>query len=112
MDVGGNFVWAEVIDPDEYGIVRPETDWSEAILIVEGPGTFAPRTIGRIHAVFATAYDVLYVPFQSVHTVNGKHYVYVIEDGLRRLREVQIGLEGTRFTEITNGLGLGEVVVI
>jgi multidrug efflux pump subunit AcrA (membrane-fusion protein) len=112
MDVAGNLFWVEVVDPKEYGIIRPETSWVEAILVVDGPATFAPRTVGRIHAVFATAWDVLYVPLQSVHTVNDKYYVYVIEDGLRRLREVEIGLEGTRFTEITKGLELGEVVVL
>jgi multidrug efflux pump subunit AcrA (membrane-fusion protein) len=112
MDVGGSFVWAEVVDPVEMGIERPQTPWPEAILIADGPGVFGARAIGRIHAVFAASHDVLYVPISAISEVNGRYLVYVIEDGLRRVREVEIGLEGTRYVEITHGLSEGEVVVI
>ena len=111
MDVGGSFVWVEVIDPDEIGLVRPETPWQEAILVADGGGVFSPRAIGRIHAVFDTVYDVLYVPFSALHEVNGEHFVYVLEEGVRRKRVVEVGLAGTFSTEITGGLTLGEVVV-
>ncbi|MCL2202362.1 MAG: biotin/lipoyl-binding protein [Defluviitaleaceae bacterium] len=112
MDVAGNLVWVEVVDPEEMGIHRPETAWIEAILVADGGGVFASNAMGRIHAVFAASYDVLHVPFRAVNYVNGRHFVYVLEDGLRRLRHVEVGLEGTNYTEILDGLRLGEVVVI
>jgi multidrug efflux pump subunit AcrA (membrane-fusion protein) len=112
MDVAGNMMWAEVIDPAEHGIIRPETTRDEAILIVEGGGTFSHRALGRIHAVFAAAYDVLYVPGIAVHSTDDRHFVYVLEDGIRRIRLVEIGLESAIFTEIVSGLSLGERVVV
>ncbi|MCL2605396.1 MAG: efflux RND transporter periplasmic adaptor subunit [Defluviitaleaceae bacterium] len=112
MDVAGTFVWVEVIDPLEWGIERPPQVWVEAILIADGGGTFAARAIGRINAVLAGAYDVLHVPTAAIHSVNDQHFVYVLEDGLRRLRMVEIGLHSPQFTEIIGGLTQGEEVVI
>jgi multidrug efflux pump subunit AcrA (membrane-fusion protein) len=112
MDIAGTYVWVEVVDPAELGIERPETAWTEAILVADGEGIFSSRAIGRIHAVFAKSYDVTYVLSQAVHFVNGRHFVYVLENGIRRMRNVEIGLEGTLFTEIIRGLNVGEVVTI
>ncbi|MCL2500233.1 MAG: efflux RND transporter periplasmic adaptor subunit [Defluviitaleaceae bacterium] len=112
MDVAGMNVWVEVIDPLEWGIERPQQVWVEAILIADGGGTFSARAIGRINAVLASAYNVLHIPSIAVHSVNDQHFVYVLEDGLRRLRMVEIGLQSMQFTEIVGGLALGEEVVI
>jgi len=113
MDIAGTDVWVEVVDPEEWGIERPETPWIEAVLVADDTGAiFAPNAIGRIHAVFGTAYDVMHIPRTAVYYVNGQHFVYVLENGLRRVRTVVIGLEGTVYTEVISGLTLGEEVVI
>jgi HlyD family secretion protein len=42
---------------------------------------------------------------------DGKFYVYVLEDGVARKREVKKGAEGIERTEVTKGLKLGESVI-
>jgi hypothetical protein len=111
MDVGGTLLWVEVIDPVEWGIERPEVEWVEAIFMVDGGGVFAPGARGAIRVVFEAVHDVLYLPIRAVHTVGERRFVYVLEDGIRRIRDVEIGRVGTLYIEITKGLELGEVIV-
>jgi hypothetical protein len=111
--INGSPAWAEVIDPVEWGISRPTAgSWMEAILVVEGGGIFPPRTIAHINEVLAASYNVLRVPAIGVHSVDGRYFVYVLEDGLRRMRTVEIGLVTHNFVEIISGLAEGDVVVI
>ena len=57
--------------------------------------------------------NVLSVPKAAVHRAGDKIYVYVVdEDGYRRYREVQIGLEGDSRIEILSGLSAGEIVAV
>lgn len=113
MEVEGNQLWTEVIDPLAYNIIRPEVAWTEAILIYDDDDlAFSPRAMGRINAVFATSSDVLRIPIRALYYAEGRHFVYVLDNGIRRVRDVVIGLEGTQFVEIISGLSEGEWVVI
>jgi hypothetical protein len=112
MDVHGTMIWVQAIDPEEIGMEQTETIRREAVLMIESGEVFPPRTMGRIHAVFASARDVLYIPSRAVHTVAGQHHVYVLEEGMRRFRKVEIGLVGTWTTEIVSGLEEGEEVAV
>jgi macrolide-specific efflux system membrane fusion protein len=61
--------------------------------------------------VLEEAEDVLYVPFNTVKKANNRVFVYVLEDGVRMIRDIEIGLEGNMLTEIVSGLFEGEIVI-
>lgn len=56
--------------------------------------------------------DVLYVPIQSVVSIGGKHYVYVVKRGRKQLREVEIGKFNSQSIEIIRGLEEGEELLL
>ncbi len=71
------------------------------------------NTSGNITIELGRRDNVLSVPKAAVHRAGDKVYVYVVdEDGYRRYREVQIGLEGDTRTEILSGLEAGEIVAV
>jgi len=112
LSMTGTYFPVEVIDPEEWGIERPEVAWDEALLVLIDGGLFMPRAIGHIRAVFEAVYDVLYLPNVAIHRVDDREFVYVLEEnGLRRIRDVQTGLVGSTHTEVISGLVEGEVVV-
>jgi hypothetical protein len=38
-------------------------------------------------------------------------FVYVLHDGVRSIRDIEIGLEGNTTTQVTSGLAEGEEVI-
>jgi macrolide-specific efflux system membrane fusion protein len=56
--------------------------------------------------------DAIYVPAAAVKTAGGLATVTVVSNGVQTTRTVQIGLEGDTYTQITQGLTVGEQVVI
>ena len=57
--------------------------------------------------------DVLYLPSKVIHRADEKSFVYVVsEDGMRRVKWIETGMEGDSETEVVSGLELGEKVVV
>lgn len=54
----------------------------------------------------------LVAPYESIVEMDGRTKVFVIEDGVAKLKEVTIGVETALFTEILSGLTEGEKVVV
>jgi len=103
------YAWMVVATPEELGLPTPENP--EAILLPEDPN-FIPRHSGRIHIEFDAAYNVIYIPTNVLRRAGERTFVFVLEDGIRRTRDVEIGLVGTHFIEIVSGLAVGEELVI
>ena len=73
----------------------------------------AENTSGNIVLELGRKDGALSVPKSAVHRAGDKVYVYVVDDdGYRRYREVQIGLEGDTRVEILSGLEAGEIVAV
>ncbi len=75
-------------------------------------GQLKPGMSATVEIVTDQLRDVLYVPIQAVVSNKGKHYVYVVKRGRKKLREVGIGKYNTRFIEITDGLELDEELLL
>ncbi|WP_338553549.1 efflux RND transporter periplasmic adaptor subunit [Paenibacillus sp. KS-LC4] len=54
--------------------------------------------------------NVVVVPFDAVLMENDKEYVYVVEQGTIRKREVEIGLIDDNWEEVVSGIRAGEVI--
>ena len=55
--------------------------------------------------------SALRAPGNAIFEQDRQQHVYVIEDGKARLRPVETGLAGERYTEITGGLSEGDLVI-
>jgi macrolide-specific efflux system membrane fusion protein len=77
----------------------------------EEPQTLTARTFAQVRLILEEVNDVLYVPFNTVKKANAREFVYVLTDGVRTIRDVEIGLEGNALTEIVSGLEEGEEVI-
>lgn len=67
---------------------------------------------GQIAVSLGQKEHVLCVPSEALHTIGDGYYVYLLEDGVRRMQPVSIGLSGEDKTEITGGLKEKDVVVL
>ena len=69
--------------------------------------------VGTMRVVLGRRENVLTLPSQTVHTADGKTYVYVEgEGGTREVRWIETGLHGDETVEITGGLEQGEKVIL
>lgn len=59
-----------------------------------------------------TKENVVIVPKNAVTGYSGDYYVYVLEDGLRTERSVEIGISTTTQTEIISGVSEGDQVIV
>lgn len=55
--------------------------------------------------------DVLVVPFDAIHRVINKYYVYVVENGVAKLTPVAVGVRYDDVMEITSGISAGVEVI-
>jgi len=102
---------AIVIDPDVWGL---DVDEDQAFLVIYGDDMayFPTRAFASLQLILEEVEDVISVPFEALHTVGERDFVYIMENGLRMLRDVEIGMEGNAGVEIVRGLFEGEVVVL
>jgi len=54
----------------------------------------------------------LVVPYEAVDEKDGKHMVYVVENGTAKERKVETALDTELYTEIKSGLKEGETVIV
>jgi len=107
-------ITVEAVNPAEYGVERLPGNRTEAFLMaVDDIPALPPDTHGRIELVFDEALDVLFLHRSLVRSVPGRegHFVYILVDGLRELREVVVGLQGNNYVEIVSGLQEGDLIV-
>jgi macrolide-specific efflux system membrane fusion protein len=62
--------------------------------------------------VLDEAKDVLTLPSRVIEKANARVFVYVLENGIRVIKDIEIGLEGNTLTEITGGLNEGDAVIM
>lgn len=56
---------------------------------------------------------VLYIPYEAVITgKDGSDRVYVVEDGIARLRDIKVGIESDFHVEVVTGLREGENIIL
>ena len=67
---------------------------------------------GKVEVLIDELHDVLYVPIQSVVTVDEKEMCYVMASSRAEKREVETGLFNDNFVEIKSGLNEGEKVLL
>jgi hypothetical protein len=103
---------AVVVDAEEVGIERAASDEMYLVVTDEEQPIVTARTYARVTIMLDEAVDVLYLPSRVISKANARVFVYMLEDGVRTIRDIEIGLEGNNRTEITSGLSEGEAVIM
>lgn len=80
-------------------------------------GDVSGLTVGQFAAIYVKSdikEDALMVPVNAVYTDTGElgAYVYVMQDGVKELRQVKLGTRNDSFTVILDGLAEGEEVFV
>jgi len=84
-------------------------------VVVQMDRTDIPLRIGYNATVDITVLsktDVLSIPVTALLTEGDLHYVYVVEEGKARRREIAIGYKTSEWVEVIEGLGEGEKIVV
>jgi len=102
----------EVIDPVENNVsVRPE--WRDAAFLrfIDGDPGFASNVRGNVHMLFDEADDVLLIPNRMIHHATDRSFVFILENNIRVLRDIEIGVVGAVLSEIRAGVNEGDLVI-
>jgi multidrug efflux pump subunit AcrA (membrane-fusion protein) len=73
---------------------------------------FDQGTSGRIVYIVDEVTDVIVVPTRALGRAGERDFVFVMEDGVRRLRYIETGVRGSHYVEVLDGLREGELVVV
>ena len=102
---------APLADPDRW--MNPDLKVYATDVSIDGANdSIKTGMSGKVEILIDELSDVLYVPIQSVVTVDEKELCYVKAGGRSQKREVETGLFNDDFVEIKSGLTEGEKVLL
>lgn len=89
--------------------------WEDRMLFSLPEGmemTLDVGTAGTISIVLDERENVLMIPKRSVHTADGKTFVYTLgEDSMREVKWIETGLYGDENVEVLSGLAEGDMII-
>jgi multidrug efflux pump subunit AcrA (membrane-fusion protein) len=101
-------------DPVALGFPASEGPFPQAYFqpVDDGPLEIPHGAAGRVIQVLGEVRDVLIVPVKALGEREGRSFVFILEDGVRKIRYVEIGLVNATCAEVLSGLAEGELVVV
>jgi membrane fusion protein, macrolide-specific efflux system len=114
VDINGKkFQGKVVMNPSN---VPESADRSRSMLVrievVNLPAEVAIGDSANIRLTLQKKQNVLVLPKNAIRTFNGRKYVPILEDGLKKERDVELGIENETQVEIIKGLKEGEKVIV
>ncbi|MFC1634163.1 efflux RND transporter periplasmic adaptor subunit [Planctomycetota bacterium] len=98
---------------DQKGSWEPDVKVYTTDVSIEGThDSLKTGMTGKVEVTIDELHDVLYVPIQSVVTVDEKKICYVVTGKVSDMREVETGLFNDDFVEIKSGLTEGENILL
>ena len=114
MQYGREYVvTVEAIDPVEWGIFTHQAAIPQVFFAVSGDYDiqFTSTSRASVRHVFDEARDVITVPSANVRVVDGRSFVYVLVNDVRRLRYFEPGLVAPFYTQVLSGIEEGELII-
>ena len=74
--------------------------------------TLPPNASVNVQIVIGEKRSVLAIPRAALYRDGERHFVYVLEEGRARRREVSVGLIGINEVEIASGVKEGDRVIL
>jgi membrane fusion protein, macrolide-specific efflux system len=81
------------------------------VRVLSLPGSVKIDDVGILEATLERADDVIVLPKKFVHTYVNRVFVKILDNGIVRERDVELGIESGTEYEITGGLAVGELIV-
>jgi multidrug efflux pump subunit AcrA (membrane-fusion protein) len=104
---------AKVIKIDPVGtITQGVVNYPVTVAITDADGSIDPGMTANLNVVVDQRNDVLMVPARAVHTQGNQKFVTVLYKGQSIQEPVTTGLTNDQSIEITNGLQVGDTVVL
>ena len=98
--------------PAQYATAQADISDNSAIFQVEWPKAGAEVDMrARLEIAIQHREDTLVVPTRVIHSTGRRRYVETLEDGIKRTRNVELGIVGDDIVEILDGLEEGMVVI-
>ncbi len=98
--------------PAQYATAQADISDNSAIFQVEWPKAGAEVDMrARLEIAIQHREDTLVVPTRVIHSTGRRRYVETLEDGVKRTRNVELGIVGDDIVEILDGLEEGMVVI-
>ena len=91
------------------------SDWDSYLYFepIDGLESLSVNDYGKITVVVDEVDNALAIPIKALHSSKSKRYVYYLDtDGIRRMKYVTVGLVGTEYAEIKEGLAEGEYIIL
>ena len=102
---------APLADPDRW--MNPDLKVYVTDISIDGTHDYLKTGMtGKVEVLIDELTDVLYVPIQSVVTVDEKEICHVMASSHAEKREVETGLFNDNFVEIKSGLTKGDKVLL
>jgi len=103
----------ESVEATQLGLPEPEEGTQIAYLHLLQNAVLENGDSGKVDVILEESRDTLYIEKEAVHTMNGKHFVYMLnEDGLRTMQDVTVGIASGSYIEIKKGLAEGDSVIL
>lgn len=85
---------------------------SVLIDVKDAPNTIEMGDQANIALILEKREDVLVIPKNVVHNYMGRRFVKILEDDIRKERDIEIGVETPTEVEVIKGLEVGEQVIV
>lgn len=106
------YVGVVVMNPSTAPFDADENIKKSVLIDVKGlPSTVKLGDSARISLLLDSKEDVIVIPRDLLHGFMGQKTVYVLEDGIKKDRNVQVGIETSTEVEIVKGLEIGEKII-
>ncbi len=122
IEIGETYILTS--NDTEYEVVAHSAEElaEEVVNVKEGHVYFKMKTpdpsieqgaSGSVQLVIEESLSTLWVPDKAIREMRGQHVVYCIdENGFREMREVEIGVQNGKNTEILSGVEENEIVIV
>ncbi|MCL2527001.1 MAG: hypothetical protein FWE42_01185 [Defluviitaleaceae bacterium] len=112
LTIGDEVYLAVVIDPVEWNL-NPGREQDVFLAFAEEAPELPPRPRASVHVFIAEERDVLFIPIRAVQRIDDRAFVFTLDaNGVRAIRDIEVGLRGNTSYEVINGLLEGELVII
>ena len=105
----------KVIGAKYFLAVAPESQaqvYRLELEVTNESGDILPGMFARVEIIKQEFPEALAIPLYAVISRNNKHYVYLEEDSVAKIREVRLGILDGWQIQVTEGLSPGERVIV
>ncbi len=96
----------------QYFVIAQKREDEMCLVLKESDPALKAATKGTITLTTKKKEDVAVLDKKAVYQVDNRYYVYVVdENGVRRMKDIQVGLQGKDKVEVTGGLNIGDWVI-